>query len=69
MNSDLPLAIHSLTFLALQPTGCLQVMLFQKVQVWHPVRMSKSVKLLKKHRVYSIKRGHWWWVYFSSGVK
>jgi Rrf2 family protein len=57
MNSDFTLAIHSLTFLALQPDRMSTSDLISESACVHPVRIRKVLSLLKKHGFIKSKEG------------
>jgi Rrf2 family protein len=57
MNSDFTLAIHSLTFLALQPDRMSTSELISESAGVHPVRIRKVLSLLKKHGFIKSKEG------------
>lgn len=57
MNSDFTLAIHSLTFLALQPDRMSTSDAISESAGVHPVRIRKVLSLLKKHRFIKSKEG------------
>lgn len=57
MNSDFTLAIHSLTYLALQPDRMSTSEAISESAGVHPVRIRKVLSLLKKHRFIKSKEG------------
>jgi Rrf2 family protein len=57
MNSDFTLAIHSLTFLALQHDRMSTSDLISESAGVHPVRIRKVLSLLKKHGFIKSKEG------------
>jgi Rrf2 family protein len=57
MNSDFTLAIHSLTFLALQPDRMSTSDAISESASVHPVRIRKVLSLLKKHGIIKSKEG------------
>ncbi|WP_423410408.1 RrF2 family transcriptional regulator [Heyndrickxia sp. MSNUG] len=57
MNSDFTLAIHSLTFLALQPDRMSTSDAISESAGVHPVRIRKVLSLLKKHGFIKSKEG------------
>lgn len=57
MNSNFTLAIHSLTYLALQPDGMSTSDAISESAGVHPVRIRKVLSLLKKHRFINSKEG------------
>lgn len=57
MNSDFTLAIHSLTFLALQPDRMSTSDLISESACVHPVRIRKVLSLLKRHGFIKTKEG------------
>ncbi len=57
MNSDFTLAIHSLTFLALQPGRMSTSDAISESACVHPVRIRKVLSLLKKHGFIKSKEG------------
>ncbi|MGM7722210.1 Rrf2 family transcriptional regulator [uncultured Metabacillus sp.] len=57
MNSDFTLAIHSLTFLALQPDRMSTSDAISESAGVHPVRIRKVLSLLKKHGFIHSKEG------------
>ena len=57
MNSDFTLAIHSLTFLALQPDRMSTSDAISESAGVHPVRIRKVLGLLKKHGFIQSKEG------------
>jgi len=57
MNSDFTLAIHSLTFLALQPDRMSTSDAISESAGVHPVRIRKVLSLLKKHGFINSKEG------------
>jgi Rrf2 family protein len=57
MNSDFTLAIHSLTFLALQHDRMSTSELISESAGVHPVRIRKVLSLLKKHGFIKSKEG------------
>ena len=57
MNSDFTLAIHSLTFLALQPDRMSTSDAISESACVHPVRIRKVLSLLKKHGIIKSKEG------------
>jgi Rrf2 family protein len=57
MNSDFTLAIHSLTFLALQPDRMSTSDAISESACVHPVRIRKVLSLLKKHGMIKSKEG------------
>jgi Rrf2 family protein len=57
MNSDFTLAIHSLTFLALQPDRMSTSDAISESAGVHPVRIRKVLSLLKKHGIIRSKEG------------
>jgi len=57
MNSDFTLAIHSLTFLALQPDRMSTSDAISDSAGVHPVRIRKVLSLLKKHGFIKSKEG------------
>ncbi|MFB7305514.1 RrF2 family transcriptional regulator [Heyndrickxia sporothermodurans] len=57
MNSDFTLAIHSLTFLALQPDRMSTSNAISESACVHPVRIRKVLSLLKKHKFIQSKEG------------
>jgi Rrf2 family protein len=57
MNSDFTLAIHSLTFLALQPDRMSTSDAISESACVHPVRIRKVLSLLKKHGMIQSKEG------------
>ncbi|MEH7095269.1 RrF2 family transcriptional regulator [Neobacillus vireti] len=57
MNSDFTLAIHSLTFLALQPDRMSTSDAISASACVHPVRIRKVLSLLKKHGIIKSKEG------------
>ncbi|MFD2445719.1 RrF2 family transcriptional regulator [Bacillus sp. CGMCC 1.16607] len=57
MNSDFTLAIHSLTYLALQPDRMSTSDAISESAGVHPVRIRKVLSLLKKHGFIKSKEG------------
>jgi Rrf2 family protein len=57
MNSDFTLAIHSLTYLALQPDRMSTSEAISESVGVHPVRIRKVLSLLKKHGIIKTKEG------------
>lgn len=57
MNSDFTLAIHSLTFLALEPDRMAKSDAISESAGVHPVRIRKVLSLLKKHGFIKSKEG------------
>ncbi|KKI90526.1 Rrf2 family transcriptional regulator [Bacillus sp. SA1-12] len=57
MNSDFTLAIHSLTFLALQPDRMSTSDAISESAGVHPVRIRKVLSLLKRHGFINSKEG------------
>ena len=57
MNSDFTLAIHSLTYLALQPDRMSTSDAISQSAGVHPVRIRKVLSLLKKHGIIKSKEG------------
>lgn len=57
MNSDFTLAIHSLTYLALQPDRMSTSDAISESAGVHPVRIRKVLSLLKKHGLIKSKEG------------
>jgi Rrf2 family protein len=57
MNSDFTLAVHSLTFLALQPDRMSTSDAISESAGVHPVRIRKVLSLLKKHGFIQSKEG------------
>lgn len=57
MNSDFTLAIHSLTYLALQPDRMATSDAISESACVHPVRIRKVLSLLKKHGFIKSKEG------------
>ncbi|WP_043932449.1 RrF2 family transcriptional regulator [Bacillus sp. EB01] len=57
MNSDFTLAIHSLTYLALQPDRMSTSDAISESACVHPVRIRKVLSLLKKHGFIKSKEG------------
>ncbi|WP_413299747.1 Rrf2 family transcriptional regulator [Bacillus sp. 1P10SD] len=57
MNSDFTLAIHSLTYLALQPDRMSTSDAISESAGVHPVRIRKVLSLLKKHEFIKSKEG------------
>ncbi|HDX9609659.1 Rrf2-family transcriptional regulator SaiR [Bacillus toyonensis] len=57
MNSDFTLAIHSLTYLALQPDRMSTSNAISESAGVHPVRIRKVLSLLKKHKFIQSKEG------------
>ncbi|WP_129691950.1 RrF2 family transcriptional regulator [Gottfriedia acidiceleris] len=57
MNSDFTLAIHSLTYLALQPDRMSTSDEISESACVHPVRIRKVLSLLKKHGFIKSKEG------------
>ena len=57
MNSDFTLAIHSLSFLALQPDRMSTSDAISESAGVHPVRIRKVLSLLKKHGFIKSKEG------------
>jgi Rrf2 family protein len=57
MNSDFTLAIHSLTFLALQPDRMSTSDMISESAGVHPVRIRKVLSLLKRHGFIKSKEG------------
>jgi Rrf2 family protein len=57
MNSDFTLAIHSLTFLALQPDRMSTSDMISESAGVHPVRIRKVLSLLKRHGFIQTKEG------------
>ncbi|NRD79997.1 Rrf2 family transcriptional regulator [Bacillus sp. BRMEA1] len=57
MNSDFTLAIHSLTFLALQPDRMSTSEAISESACVHPVRIRKVLSMLKKHGFIKSKEG------------
>jgi len=57
MNSDFTLAIHSLTYLALQPDKMSTSDAISESAGVHPVRIRKVLSLLKKHGFIKSKEG------------
>jgi Rrf2 family protein len=57
MNSDFTLAIHSLTYLALQPDRMSTSDAISESAGVHPVRIRKVLSLLKKHGIIKSKEG------------
>lgn len=57
MNSDFTLAIHSLTYLALQPDRMSTSEAISASAGVHPVRIRKVLSLLKKHGFLKSKEG------------
>lgn len=56
MNSDFTLAIHSLTYLALQPDRMSTSSAISESAGVHPVRIRKVLSLLKNISLYNQKR-------------
>lgn len=57
MNSDFTLAVHSLTYLALQPDRMSTSDAISESAGVHPVRIRKVLSLLKKHGFIKSKEG------------
>ena len=57
MSSDFTLAIHSLTYLALQPDRMSTSNAISESACVHPVRIRKVLSLLKKHKFIQSKEG------------
>jgi Rrf2 family protein len=57
MNSDFTLAVHSLTYLALQPDRMSTSDAISESACVHPVRIRKVLSLLKKHGFITSKEG------------
>lgn len=57
MNSDFTLAVHSLTYLALQPDRMSTSEAISESAGVHPVRIRKVLSLLKKHGFTKSKEG------------
>ncbi|WP_409288056.1 Rrf2 family transcriptional regulator [Peribacillus sp. SCS-37] len=57
MNSDFTLAIHSLTYLALQPDRMSTSEAISESAGVHPVRIRKVLSLLKKHGFIDSRQG------------
>ncbi|MFJ8259801.1 RrF2 family transcriptional regulator [Peribacillus asahii] len=57
MNSDFTLAVHSLTYLALQPDRMSTSDCISESAGVHPVRIRKVLSLLKKHGFIKSKEG------------
>lgn len=57
MNSDFTLAVHSLTYLALQPDRMSTSDAISESASVHPVRIRKVLSLLKKHGFIKSKEG------------